>query len=128
MKVGTNFNVPKTLQEKLEMLSGKEITKEEIITAKGYRLNLYMKINNVAEYKTRRKEADDMQKKLRDSINRLNNEIPKNGDTQQTCDISRDRWICSLHYAASLGAIAVKVMTERIHTEAKTLEKPENTF
>ena len=68
MVVGTDYKVHKSIQESLEMLAGKELTKEEIIGAEGFRLSLYLKMNSIEDFHKLRRNADEKEQQLRDGI------------------------------------------------------------
>ncbi|CBY13928.1 unnamed protein product [Oikopleura dioica] len=129
MEIGTGIKIPKSLQENIENLAGKEIKREEIINKEGFRLGKYIKMKNVDDYRKLRILAEKKQQNLSSFITKLkrgassSNEEPNK--IMNAEEVSREQWICAVHYAASMGIITIRKMYEKMKAEAQELDEPE---
>jgi hypothetical protein len=118
MTVGVDYNVPKAIQESLELLAGEEVDKEKIIQQEGFRLKRYIKIRDIEEFRKVRRDADNKQTKLRNQISNLKTAVTSVDGVEIANEVTRERWICAVHYSANMGVLALKAMTDNIKAEA----------
>ncbi|CBY23657.1 unnamed protein product [Oikopleura dioica] len=121
MEIGLNFRIPKVLQEKIELMAGKDIDKEDIISSPTFRLKKHLKIYDMESYQIVRLEAEDKQKKLRKSLEKLR-QSTGNFNSRGSEEITREKWIASVHYCAALGILTIKAICAKIKKEAEDLE------
>jgi len=128
MEIGTGIKIPKSLQENIENLAGKEIKREEIINKEGFRLGKYIKMKNVEDYRKLRNLAEKKQQNLSSFITKLKrgaSSIEEPSKIMNAEEVSREQWICAIHYAASMGIITIRKMYEKMKNEAQELDDAE---